>query len=81
MSIGRRRDDQALNALQGELEATFEREQSRLEGSDVWQKVAAEQREQLVQRFNLQKPPPIKVANEDEIDAELRHLIAVIGSS
>ncbi len=62
---------QALNAFQGELEATFEREQSRLEGSDVWQKLSAEQREQLVQRFNLQKPMPIKVANEEEIYSTL----------
>jgi hypothetical protein len=63
---------QVLNALQGELEATFEREGFRLEGSDVWQKLSAEQREQLVQRFNLQNPPPIKVGNEDEIYSTLR---------
>ena len=63
---------EALNSLQRELETTFEREQSRLEGSDVWRKLSREQREQLVQRFNLQKAPPIKVANEEEIYSSLR---------
>ena len=63
---------EALNALQRELEATFEREQLRLEGSDIWRKLSDEQREQLVQRFNLQKAPPIKVANEEEIYSSLR---------
>ena len=63
---------EALNSLQSELETTFEREQSRLGASDVWRKLSEEQREQLVQRFNLQKPPPIRVANEDEIFSTLR---------
>jgi hypothetical protein len=63
---------EALNSLQRELETTFEREQARLEGSEVWRKLSDEQREQLVQRFNLQKPPPIRVANEDEIVFTLR---------
>ena len=63
---------EALNTLQRELEAIFEREQLRLEGSDIWRKLSDEQREQLVQRFNLQKAPPIKVANEEEIYSSLR---------
>ena len=63
---------EALNTLQRELEATFEREQLRLEGSDIWRKLSDEQREQLVQRFNLQKAPPIKVANEEDIYSSLR---------
>jgi len=63
---------EALNTLQRELEATFERERLRLEGSDIWRKLSDEQREQLVQRFNLQKAPPIKVANEEEIYSSLR---------
>src|SRR5262249_48240055 len=63
---------QALNALQSDLEATFEREQSRLEGSEVWRKLSPQQRDELIQKFNLQKPVPIKVGNEDEIYFTLR---------
>ena len=63
---------QKLNSLQSALDTAFEREQSRLEGSDVWRKLSAEQRDELIQRFNLQKPAPIKVANEDEIYFTLR---------
>lgn len=63
---------EALNTLQREQESTFEREQLRLEGTDIWRKLADEQREQLVQRFNLQKAPSIKVANEEEIYSSLR---------
>jgi hypothetical protein len=68
--LGALRD--ALNSLQGELETIFEREQARLEASDVWRKLPDEQREQLVHRFNLQKTPPIKVANEEEVYSSLR---------
>jgi hypothetical protein len=63
---------QKLNGLQSTLEVAFEREQSRLESSDVWRKLSAEQRDELIQRFNLQKAAPIKVANEDEIYFTLR---------
>jgi hypothetical protein len=63
---------QALNALQSELESTFEREQSRLEGSEAWRKLSPQQRDDLIQRFNLQKPAPIKVGTEDEIYFTLR---------
>lgn len=63
---------QKLNGLQSALDAAFEREQARLEGSDVWQKLSTEQRDELIQKFNLQKPAPIKVANEDEIHFTLR---------
>jgi hypothetical protein len=63
---------QKLNSLQTALETAFEREQARLEGSNVWQKLSTEQRDELIQRFNLQKPPSIKVGNEDEIYFTLR---------
>jgi hypothetical protein len=63
---------QRLNALQTALETAFEREQSRLERSEVWQKLSGEQRDELIQKFSLQRPAPIKVANEDEIYFTLR---------
>jgi len=63
---------QKLNSLQSAIDTAFEREQARLEASDVWQKLSAGQQDELIQRFNLQKPAPIKVAHEDEIYFTLR---------
>jgi hypothetical protein len=63
---------QKLNALQGSLDAAFDREQSRLDASDVWQKLSPEQQDELIQRFNLQKPAPVKVGTEEEIYFTLR---------
>jgi hypothetical protein len=63
---------QKLNALQASLDSAFEREQSRLGASDVWQKLSPEQRDELIQRFNLQKPAPVKVSTEEEIYFTLR---------
>src|SRR5262249_44864466 len=39
---------QKLNNLQTAVDTAFEREQSRLEGSDVWQKLSVEQRDELI---------------------------------
>ncbi len=63
---------QALNAVQAELEAVFDREQSRLKGSESWQKISPEQRHRLAQKFNLQKPVPLQFARDVEINSALR---------
>ncbi|MDB6110618.1 MAG: hypothetical protein JWR69_2368, partial [Pedosphaera sp.] len=62
----------ALNATQADLEATFQRELSKLEGNPIWQGLTGEQKHQLVQQFGLQPPVGIQLGNEDEIFTTLQ---------
>ncbi|OGG45687.1 MAG: hypothetical protein A3F84_14490 [Candidatus Handelsmanbacteria bacterium RIFCSPLOWO2_12_FULL_64_10] len=62
----------ALNAIQADLETTFQREQSRLEANPIWQRLKDEQQQQIIQQFNLYPPAGIKVANEEELLSTLR---------
>lgn len=63
---------QALEAIQCELVAVFDIENSRLMASDIWQKLSLQERRYLRQRFGLQKPLSIKIATEEEINSTLR---------
>jgi hypothetical protein len=63
---------EALEAIQRELVAVFERENSRLMGSDIWQKLSSQQKHYLRQRFDLNKPLSLAIATEEEINSTLR---------
>lgn len=63
---------QALEAIQRELIAVFDIENSRLMASDIWKKLSLQERRYLRQRFGLQKPLSIKIATEEEINSTLR---------
>ena len=57
----------ALNSVQAELEATYKREKSQLEATDIWKKLKDDQCKHLTEQCGLQPPGKIKVANEEDI--------------
>jgi hypothetical protein len=63
---------QALDAIHRELVAVFDRENSRLTANEVWQKLSLKERQYLRRRFDLQKPLPLKIATEEELNSTLR---------
>jgi hypothetical protein len=63
---------QALEMIQRELLAVFDRENSRLMASDVWQKLSSRQKRYLRQRFGLQKPVLMKISTKEDLDSTLR---------
>jgi hypothetical protein len=63
---------QALEAIQHELVAIFDRENSGLMANKVWQRLSLKQRQYLRQRFGLHKPASLKIDTEEQINSTLR---------
>lgn len=61
-----------LTTLQREVTAAFEAGERRLAQSEVWQRLSAEQRQDLAARCQLSPPPPMPVGSESELLAALR---------
>jgi hypothetical protein len=62
----------ALNSWQADMDETLKREQGKLAASDIWQRLTSNQREQIVEQFNLKPGSRVKVSNESEILETLR---------
>lgn len=61
-----------LTKLQREITTAFETGERRLAQSEVWQRLSAEQRQDLAARCTLSPPPPMPVGSESELLAALR---------
>jgi hypothetical protein len=62
----------ALTTLQAELQSTYQTQKSKLEANASWQELNDEQKERLIQQYNLKLPGDVKVNTEEEILLTLR---------
>jgi hypothetical protein len=63
---------EALETIHRELVTVYDRENIRLMANEIWQKLSLKERQYLRRRFDLQKPLPLKIATEEELNSTLR---------